>query len=180
LSSEVFTQVAHDSGLELGLMAASVAVGLAGIFLGRLFYKTSPAIPESLGRALSVPHRVLLDKYYVDELYQALFVRGAALGGGNVLHGVDRYVVDGGGGEVRPGLGVNGVAWGVREVLARLSNLWDRYVVDGLVNLLAFVLDSLSYLFRAVQNGLVQHYAFAMLVGVLLLIASGGWILRLY
>jgi NADH-quinone oxidoreductase subunit L len=180
LSGEVLTHVAHDTGLELALMAASVAVGLGGILLGRFFYKTSPAIPEKLARALSVPHRLLLDKYYVDELYGALFVRGAVLGGGRGLHGLDRYVVDGGDGEVRPGLGVNGLAWSVRDVLARLSNVWDRYVVDGLVNLTAFFLDNLSYLFRAVQNGLVQHYAFAMLVGVLLLIASGGWILRLY
>ena len=40
-----------------------------------------------------------------------------------------------------------------------LSNFWDRWIVDGLVNLTAFVLDNLSYVFRAVQNGLVQHYA---------------------
>ena len=38
--------------------------------------------------------------------------------------------------------------------------------MDGLVNPTAFVLDNLSYVFRAVQNGLVQHYALAMLIGV--------------
>jgi len=180
LSGEVFTQLAHGAGLELGLMAASVGVALAGILLGRHFYKTNPAIPERLAGTLAGAHRVLLDKYYVDELYGAVFVRGLTLGGGSALHSADRYVVDGGDGEVRPGLGVNGVAWGVRDIVAAFSNAWDRYVVDGLVNLTAFFLDNLSYVFRAVQNGLVQHYAFAMLVGVLLLIASGGWVLRLY
>jgi hypothetical protein len=46
--------------------------------------------------------------------------------------------------------------------------------VDGLVNLTALVFDNLSYLFRAVQNGLVQHYALMMLIAVLFLIGIGG------
>ena len=81
---------------------------------------------------------------------------------------------------MRPGLGVNGVAWSVRDVLARGSDLWDRWVVDGLVNLAAFVLDNTSYAFRAVQDGLVQHYALSMLIGLFLLIAAGRFVLGLY
>jgi hypothetical protein len=90
---------------------------------------------------------------------------------------VDRFVIDGGDGEVRPGLGVNGIAWATRDVVATFSNAWDRYVVDGLVNLAAAVLDNLSYVFRAVQNGLVQQYAMAMLIAVFLLIGAGFFIL---
>jgi NADH:ubiquinone oxidoreductase subunit 5 (subunit L)/multisubunit Na+/H+ antiporter MnhA subunit len=93
---------------------------------------------------------------------------------------VDRYVVDGGDGEVRAGLGVNGLAWVARDVVARLSNLWDRFVVDGLVNLTALVLDNFSYVFRAVQNGLVQHYALVMMIGIFLMIIAGRWPLALY
>jgi hypothetical protein len=81
---------------------------------------------------------------------------------------------------VRAGLGVNGVAWGVRDLVARGSNLWDRYVVDGAVNLTAFVLDNLSYAFRSVQSGLVQGYALGMLIGIFLLIAAGRFFLGLY
>jgi hypothetical protein len=92
------------------------------------------------------------------------------------LHGVDRHVVDGGDGEVRPGLGVNGVAWAVRDVIAAFSNVWDRLVVDGAVNATAFFLDNLSYVFRAVQNGLVQHYALTMLIIVLFMIGAARWI----
>jgi NADH:ubiquinone oxidoreductase subunit 5 (subunit L)/multisubunit Na+/H+ antiporter MnhA subunit len=89
-------------------------------------------------------------------------------------------VVDGGDGEVRPGLGVNGIAWSVRDIVARASDVWDHYVVDGAVNLAAFLLDNLSYAFRAVQNGLVQHYALSMLIGLFLLIAAGRFLLALY
>jgi hypothetical protein len=52
--------------------------------------------------------------------------------------------------------------------------------VDGSVNLRAAILDNLSYLFRAVQNGLVQSYALSMLIGVFLLLAAGRFLLGLY
>jgi NADH-quinone oxidoreductase subunit L len=177
---EVLAVVSSGHDLELGLMLASVLVGAAGIVLAWLLYKVRPQAPQALARSLGAPHRVLLNKYYVDELYGAVFVRGLALGGGGALHAVDRYLVDGGDGEVRPGVGVNGVAWATRDVVAKLSDVWDRYVVDGLVNFTALLLDSASYAFRAVQNGLVQHYALSMLIGVFFIIAAGHWILRLY
>ena len=177
---EVFATAAPGTGVEIGLMIASVLLAAGGIFVATRFYQANPAIPERLAVTFAALHRVLLNKYYVDEIYAALFVRGVVLGGGRFLHGLDRYVVDGGDGEVRPALGVNGVAWATRDVVARLSNVWDKYVVDGLVNLTAFLLDNLSYAFRAVQNGLVQNYALSMLIGVFLLIWAGRALLGLY
>jgi NADH-quinone oxidoreductase subunit L len=162
------------------LMGASIAVALIGIFVGRNLYKVSPRTADGLAATFAGAHRLLTNKYYVDEFYGAVFVRGVALGGGHALHGFDRYVVDGGDGEVRPGLGVNGIAWATRDLLAGFSDLWDRHVVDRLVNLTAAVLDHTSYLFRAVQDGLVQHYALSMLIGVFLLIAAGRFVLGLY
>jgi NADH-quinone oxidoreductase subunit L len=175
---EVFATAAPGPGVEIGLMIASVLLAAGGILVARHFYKVSPAIPERLAATFAGVHRVLLNKYYIDEIYAALFVRGVALGGGRFLHGLDRYVVDGGDGEVRPALGVNGLAWATRDVVARLSNVWDKYVVDGLVNLTAFLLDNLSYAFRALQNGLVQNYALSMLI-VFLLIWAGRALLGL-
>jgi NADH:ubiquinone oxidoreductase subunit 5 (subunit L)/multisubunit Na+/H+ antiporter MnhA subunit len=93
---------------------------------------------------------------------------------------MDRYVVDGGDGEVRPGLGVNGVTWATRNVVAGTSNFFDRWFVDGAVNLTAAILDNSSYVFRSVQNGLVQSYALAMLIGVFLIIGAGHFVLKLY
>jgi len=177
---EVFAAPVPGEGVELGLMAVSVLVALLGIDAARRFYKTRPEVPERLAAAFPVAYRTLLNKYWVDELYGAVVVRGLALGSGNAFFATDRYVVDGGDGEVRPAFGVNGVAWSVRDVVAKASNLWDRWVVDGAVNLTAFLLDNLSYAFRAVQNGLVQHYALGMLIGIFLLIAAGRFLLGLY
>ena len=161
-------------------MALSVLVAAVGIAVAWRFYRGAFEIPNRLAAAFPRVYRLLLEKYRVDELYGALFVRGLALGGGRALHANDRYVIDGGDGEVRAGLGVNGIAWAVRDVVARASNFWDRWVVDGAVNLTAFVLDNTSYAFRAVQNGLVQHYALSMLIGLFLLIAAGRFVLGLY
>jgi NADH-quinone oxidoreductase subunit L len=170
--AEVLTAEVPGHGVEWTLMLASVGIAALGIWVATRFYLWKPEIPKRLAESWSGTYRVLLNKYYVDELYGKVFVRGLALGGGNTLHAMDRFVVDGGDGEVRPGLGVNGIAWGARDLLARFSDLWDTYVVDGLVNLLAWTLDNLSYAFRAVQNGLVQHYALAMLIAVLFMIGA--------
>jgi NADH:ubiquinone oxidoreductase subunit 5 (subunit L)/multisubunit Na+/H+ antiporter MnhA subunit len=62
----------------------------------------------------------------------------------------------------------------VREVVAKGSDVWDRYVVDGLVNLTAAIFDNLSYVFRSLQNGLVQHYALSMLIIILFMIGIGS------
>ena len=171
---EVFRAEATSAGMEWALIGASIAMAVAGIVLAFQFFKWHPEIPERLARRLAPAHRLLLNKYYVDEIYDRLFVRGAALGGGRALHTVDRYVIDGGDGDVRPGLGVNGIAWTVRNGIAVVSNGFDRWVVDGLVNATAAVLDNLSYVFRSLQNGLVQHYALSMLIIILFMIGIGS------
>jgi NADH-quinone oxidoreductase subunit L len=177
---QVFTEPVPGHAVELVLMIASVAIAALGIMTATRFYSAHPEIAEGLATRFATAHRVLTNKYYVDELYGKVFVRGLALGGGNALFATDRYAIDGGDGEVRAGFGVNGVAWMIRDVVARLSNFWDKWIVDGSVNLLAAILDNLSYVFRAVQNGLVQSYALSMLIGVFLLLAAGRFLLGLY
>ena len=44
--------------------------------------------------------------------------------------------------------------------------MFDQYVVDGLVDLVGQVPRLLGVLFRPVQNGLVQFYALAMVLGL--------------
>jgi NADH-quinone oxidoreductase subunit L len=177
---EVFAAPVPGHGIELSLMGLSVLIAAAGILVATRFYKGAFEIPNRIAARFPGVYQALLNKYWVDEAYGSVIVRGLVLGGGRALHANDRFVVDGGDGEVRAGLGVNGVAWAVRDLLARGSNLWDRWVVDGAVNLTAFILDNLSYAFRAVQNGLVQHYALSMLIGLFLLIAAGRFVLGLY
>ncbi len=178
--AEVFTAPVPGQGIELGLMGLSVMVAAAGLLVAWRFYRGAFDSPNRLAASFPGPYRTLLNKYWVDEAYGIVIVKGLALGGGHALHANDRFVIDGGDGEVRPGLGVNGIAWSVRDLLARASNLWDRFVVDGAVKATAFLLDNLSYALRALQNGLVQHYALGMMIGLFLLIAAGRFVLGLY
>jgi NADH-quinone oxidoreductase subunit L len=141
---------------ELLLMALSVGVAFGGIAVAYVVFLKRPGLPERLAVPPGLLHRVLLNKYYVDELYDASFVnRTKDLGNG--LAAFDLAVVDG---------GVNGVGWSTR-MSAELSRLWDIWVIDGLVNVLGFGTKLLSYPVRVVQSGVVQTYAFFIVLGVL-------------
>jgi len=60
---------------EYGLMAASVAVALLGMGLAAFFYLKRPELVQHVTFAARPLHRLLERKYYVDEIYGALFVR---------------------------------------------------------------------------------------------------------
>jgi len=59
--------------------------------------------------------------------------------------------------------------------LAELSEIIDRLVIDKIVDGVALVPAFLASILRPIQNGLVQHYAFVMLLG---LAASLVWMLQ--
>jgi len=92
--AEVFSTPPPSHAMEFLLMVLSVAVGLLGIFIARRAFEHRGAVRDPIEGGAPGLHRVLLNKYYVDEAYDRVFVRGAALGGGNALHGIDRFVID--------------------------------------------------------------------------------------
>src|SRR5271157_1587853 len=145
-----------SAALEYGLMALSVAVAVAGIAVAHKYFVSRPVTPERLAVPPGPVETVLLNKYYVDEVYDALFVnRTKDLGNG--LAAFDQIVVDG---------GVNGVGFFTR-LTGEASRFWDKWVIDGLVNVTAFFVKVLSYPVRVIQTGLVQNYAWLIVVGVL-------------
>ena len=144
---------------ELGLMVFSVAIGLIGIFAAYRFYVVNPSISEGLARRWAGVHRVLSNKYYVDEAYNATVI-GGTMASGRGLWSFDRTVVDG---------LVNGSGT-LTLITSWFSNLTDRRVVDGLVNLVGRVAEEISYVFRRLQTGLIQNYALMMLFGVFALV----------
>jgi NADH-quinone oxidoreductase subunit L len=56
--------------------------------------------------------------------------------------------------------------------LAWLSYFVDRYLIDGLVDLCGLLPKGLGFLLRPLQNGMVQFYALAMVLGLLVLIVA--------
>jgi NADH-quinone oxidoreductase subunit L len=146
-------EISH--GAEVGLMLFSVMIAALGIATAYRFYVQNPQIADGLKERWAGAHRVLSNKYYVDELYNGTFIKGtmaSAFG----LWAFDRRVVDG---------AVNGSGW-LTVFASWISSLIDRYIVDGAVNLIGRSSQESSFIFRRVQTGLIQNYALLMLAGV--------------
>ncbi|MHB0867875.1 MAG: NADH-quinone oxidoreductase subunit L [Chloroflexota bacterium] len=77
------------------LMLTSVAVGLAGILTAYLMYVAYPKVAKTVGGWYPNLYRLLLNKYYVDELYSFLFVRTGRKVGEWLAGGVDGFITEG-------------------------------------------------------------------------------------
>ena len=64
-----------SGGTEALLMASSVVAGLAGIALAFVMYRLRPQLPERIAGQFSFLHRILVNKYYIDELYGTTIVQ---------------------------------------------------------------------------------------------------------
>jgi len=73
---------------EWTVMGISVLAGLSGIGLAYFMYMLRPELPGKLTQQFSTVHRILFNKYYVDELYSALIIRPTIWVAKNVLIGV--------------------------------------------------------------------------------------------
>ena len=105
-------------------MAISVSIAGFGIWLAYNFYLKHPQLHYKVSAAWPRLHNLLIHKYYVDEMYDALFVnRVKDLSTAFALF--DSKVID--------GLGIDGAAW-LARMLSRISMWWDKWVVDGFVN----------------------------------------------
>ncbi len=63
------------NGLELGLMAVSSVAALGGIGLAFFFFLDRKSAARAMAERFSGLHRLLLNKYYVDEVYDAAIVQ---------------------------------------------------------------------------------------------------------
>jgi NADH-quinone oxidoreductase subunit L len=149
------TDTHASPAVELGLMAFSVLIAVVGIAAAYHIYVTRPEVSDRLADRFAGARRTLLNKYYVDELYDRTLISGT-MASGRGLWTFDRKVVDG---------AVNGSSW-LTVISSWFSGLTDRTVVDGLVNLVGWIVQESSHGFRRLQTGLVQNYAMLMLFGI--------------
>ncbi len=76
------------------------------------------------------------------------------------MFGFDSKIID--------GIGVHG-SRNLTVGSSLVSGFFDKYVVDGLVNLTGRIMRWGSRLFRALQTGVVSQYALVLAVGMLVL-----------
>ena len=104
-----------DASMELLLMGLSVGLAVAGIGLAYYFWLRNRAAADGMARRFSGVHRVLLNKYYVDEIYNAAIVQPiTTISTGGLWKGVDAGAIDG---------AVNGVGLAVRTGSGALRRL---------------------------------------------------------
>jgi NADH-quinone oxidoreductase subunit L len=119
--------------------ALSVVAAVGGVCLAWMMYGRRPVSAEAIGRPRNALHRLLLNKYYVDELYDALFVLPCYDLCRWCARKVDQGVIDG---------LVNGVAAVVLGWARGLRRLQTGYVMNyalgmlvGAIALVAFLLS---------------------------------------
>jgi len=154
----------HALAKEILLMLASLAIAGAGIWLAYQFYRAKRFAPELVAGKWPKLYQLLLNKYYVDEIYDAAVVeRTKDLG--TLLGRFDANVID--------GVGVNGAGW-LARFTSTLSMWWDKWIIDGLLNFGAKLMQLFSYPVRWLQTGLFSSYAMLILLGLVVLLAYYG------
>src|SRR5262249_20663911 len=105
------TEEAHD----VTLVIISVIAGLSGIALAWLLYVARPGLADSIAQGLGGLYRLVYNKYFVDEIYDATVVKPVVEGSREVLwKRVDSGLIDG---------SVNGVGSSARAIGAALKLL---------------------------------------------------------
>ncbi len=80
---------------EITLIAISLMAAGLGWYLAYLLYLKRPDLPQKIADMLGGFYDTVLHKYYIDELYAALFVKPLVDGSTRILwHGVDQGVID--------------------------------------------------------------------------------------
>ena len=136
-------------------MLISKGVAATGIYLGYLFYVKRPELPRRVAERFSRVYRVLMHKYYVDEIYEALFLRPVlrlvALSGRFDLRGID---------------GAVNLSSRITAKFAFLVGWEDLTIVDGAVNGLADIFKKWGAWLKQLQTGRVQHYLYSVVLGI--------------
>jgi len=97
-----------------------LAIALPGIFFAYVFYMMKPEWPGKLARALGGLYRLVFNKYYFDEIYDFIFVRGAFFLGKFFWKEGDDGTID--------RYGPDGVAGAAFRTAKRVSTLQTGYV----------------------------------------------------
>ncbi|MEM7292836.1 MAG: NADH-quinone oxidoreductase subunit L, partial [Pseudomonadota bacterium] len=122
-----------------GFAGPVVYLAAAGVVVAWFLYLKRPDIPEAIAQRFSGIHRLLENKYYADDVNEAVFASGS------------------------------------RNIGEMLWEIGDVHLIDnGFVNGTARAVGKLAAAVRNIQTGFLYHYAFAMILGLLLLLT---WLL---
>jgi len=146
------------TGLVLSLMMIATGIALFGWALAHYLYSMNTTAPDRWAAKARGVYTTLLNKYYVDELYDLLFVEFTKKVGRS-FDWFDRVVIDG---------IVRGVAQ-MAELGAEGSTWVEKHLIYGGVNIVGYGNHLLAKQWRQIQSGMVHHYAAIIVAGLFLL-----------
>ena len=113
-----------------------IFLAASGVGLAYLAYSIMPSIPAKVSGMFSPVHKFFFNKWYFDELYDAIFVKPSVKLGALLWQRGDKDTID--------GFGPDGITAAVLRISQTASRL---------------------------QSGYVYHYAFAMMIGIVVLLS---------
>ena len=121
----------------MALMSVSILVAFAGIGIAWYFFLRNPSAADAVAEAAGPAHTLLLNKYYVDEIYDAAIVEPiVSVSRGALWKVADATVIDG---------AVNGAGWVVNTSAGLLRRLQTGSVRVYAASILLGVVMVLGY-----------------------------------
>ena len=114
----------HSHALEGGLMGLSLVIAFVGIAIAMTMYVRNTGLPKRFTDTFPALHRAVYNKWYIDELYDFLFVNPCKAFGQFLWKGFDVLIVD-------------GVVNGVANTVMGFSGIF-RYMQSGYIYNYAF------------------------------------------
>lgn len=153
-------------------VAASFLVALGGLGLGWWMYWRRPlqaGQQDPMEETLGPLHPILKNRYYLDDLYEWLFVKPSQWLGRQVIIFLDRGIID----------AVLHVIARVFTWLGDLVKVLNLWLIDGVGDGIPIAIFNFGGWLRRIQTGRVQQYmllalAAAVLIGILLALSSSA------
>ena len=150
----------HEPGIGMTflLMGTATLIALLGWGLAHFLYGVSPATADGWATKFSGLYRMLLNKYYIDEIYDFIFVEPLKRLG-HLLDWFDRTVID-------------GLVRGVGQLAdcGSAGSTWvEKYIIYAGLNVIGYGNHLAAREGRKIQSGLVHHYAAIIVAGLFLL-----------
>jgi NADH-quinone oxidoreductase subunit L len=150
----------HPFSITAALLSTAIVLGGGGTAF--LYYWRGLRFPITAAGAGKPVYTLLTHKYYLDDLYEGIIVKGIREPISQGAYWINQKVIDG---------VVNGAGIAARGIARFTYEVIDQKGVDGIVNGAGLSAEGSGSLLRHIQTGRVQQYAALMLgaVGVLAL-----------
>ena len=163
-SSEVTRRITeagiHSHATEAAFGFITFTMVVLGWLVADLMYRQKKIDPAKFSEMFGgVVYDWVLNKYYVDELYDRAIVQPYLLAT-RAFAWFDSNIID----------GVVNLAATITVFVSWISGLFDNYIVDGLVNFASNLTLDVGGRLRRLQTGSINGYLYGILAGVMLIL----------